>query len=205
VKEIDHHKNLPTIIHESLWYTNEEWVEMEQRNAKVYYFSLLVLSRGQLAGIYSPPFILSLSIPALSVHLWSRSSTKSNSRASMDMQDSLMGTMNTLARTPLTVKTRRSKPAKTPTRRHVLPKKAGRPRWKWTGAPRRPDCCFCEGTCRQSQGRFVTLGSLPGLHTTSDATGSQKRVILGCEFSDLRWGNLSVSLCSSSMFLLNEV
>jgi hypothetical protein len=34
VKEIDHYNDLQQEVHEALWYTNEEWDEMEQRNIR---------------------------------------------------------------------------------------------------------------------------------------------------------------------------
>jgi len=34
VKEIDHYNDLQREVHEALWYTNDEWDEMEQRNIR---------------------------------------------------------------------------------------------------------------------------------------------------------------------------
>ena len=37
MKAITHFKDLPTPVHESLWYTNEEWSDMESRNTREVY------------------------------------------------------------------------------------------------------------------------------------------------------------------------
>jgi hypothetical protein len=37
VKEIEHHRDLAPSVHEALWYTDEQWDEMEKRNVREAY------------------------------------------------------------------------------------------------------------------------------------------------------------------------